>query len=176
MAAIDHRPAALDDPGMRAWIRFLQAHATVTRRLEAELHAEQGLSLAEYDALLQIAVAPEGRLRMSVLAGSLLLSRSGVTRLVDRLEGSGWVERATCPSDARGSFATLTDAGRQRLRDASPTHLRGVQEHFLERIPAEELDRLARTLERLTADPPEDDARCEAAIGFVEDVAEPVRA
>jgi DNA-binding MarR family transcriptional regulator len=174
MPAIDARPAAIDDPGMRAWVRFLQAHATVTRRLEAELQAEQGISLAEYDALLQVAAAPECRLRMSDLAGSLLLSRSGVTRLVDRLEVVGR-ERATCPSDARGSFAVLTDAGRERLRDASPTHLRGVREHFLGRIPADDLEGLARTLERLTSHSPADDARCEAAMGLVEGGTERVR-
>jgi DNA-binding MarR family transcriptional regulator len=175
MPAIDARPSALDDPGMRAWVRFLQAHATVTRRLEAELQAEQGISLAEYDALLQIAAAPERRLRMSDLAGSLLLSRSGVTRLVDRLEGAGWVERATCPSDARGSFAVLTEVGRERLRDASPIHLRGVRQHFLDRIPADDLEGLARTLERLTSHSPADDARCEAAMGLVEGGTERVR-
>ena len=176
MPSVDFRPAALplalDDPGMRAWLRFLQAHATVARRLEAELQAERDMSLAEYDALPQIAVAEGGRMRMSHLADSLLLSRSGATRLVDRLEGTGCVTRMSCPSDARGSYAALTDVGRARLRDAMPVHLRGVREHFLDRIPADELPGLTRTLERLSGRVPPDDARCEAATGTAEDPAE----
>jgi Transcriptional regulators len=99
--------------------------------------------------LVQLAVADEQRLRMSELAERLLLSRSGVTRLIDRLEANGLVARVSCESDRRGQWAQLTDVGHQRLRDASPTHLRGVEEHFLDRIPATELDRLRETLERI---------------------------
>jgi DNA-binding MarR family transcriptional regulator len=172
MVVTDIQSTALDDPGMRAWVRFLQAHATVARRLEAELQAERDMSLAEYDALLQIAVSEGGRMRMSHLADSLLLSRSGATRLVDRLEGSGCVTRMSCPSDARGSYAALTDVGRARLRDAMPVHLRGVREHFLDRVPADELPGLTRTLERLSTRVPADDARCEAAAGIAGDPAE----
>ena len=172
MIVTDIRSTALDDPGIRAWLRFLQGHATVTRRLEAELQADRGMSLAEYDALLQIAIAKDGRLRMSELADTLVLSRSGATRLVDRLERAGCLTRTSCPSDARGSYAMLTDAGHTRLRDATPVHLRGVREHFLDRIPADELPELTRTLERLSAPAAADDARCEAAVGLAEDRAE----
>ncbi len=172
MTAIDIQSTALDDPGMRAWVRFLQAHATVARRLEAELQAERDMSLAEYDALLRIAVADGGRMRMSHLADSLLLSRSGATRLVDRLEGAGCVTRMSCPSDARGSYAALTEAGRARLRAAMPVHLRGVKEHFLDRIPAEELPGLTRTLERLSGRDTVDDTRCETSTGIAEGPAE----
>jgi DNA-binding MarR family transcriptional regulator len=99
-------------------------------------------------------VAEQHRLRMSELADRLLLSRSGATRLVDRLESAGYVARASCATDRRGLWAHLTDAGRGRLQDAMPTHLRGVTEYFIDRIPGAELDQLRRTLERVGAEPP----------------------
>jgi DNA-binding MarR family transcriptional regulator len=136
-----------DDPRLRAWVAFLRAHAAVTRRLEAELHAERDLGLAEYDALVQLALADNRRLRMSELAERVVLSRSGVSRLVDRLEAMGLVARAACADDARVSWATLTDAGIARLRDASPIHLRGVETHFLAQIPDDDREALVRALE-----------------------------
>jgi DNA-binding MarR family transcriptional regulator len=138
-----------DDPRLRGWIAFLRAHAGVTRRLEAELHAERNLGLAEYDALVQLALADGQRLRMSELADRVLLSRSGVSRLVDRLEAAGLVARAACQEDARVSWATLTVAGLARLRDASPVHLRGVETHFLARIPDADREALVRALETI---------------------------
>lgn len=135
------------DPRLRAWIAFLQAHAGVTRRLEAELSGERGLSLADYDALVQLAIADDRRLRMSELADRVVLSRSGVSRLVDRLEAGGLVERRACPTDARGSWAQLTAAGLDRLREAAPVHLRGVDAHFLAPIPEQDRDSLVRALE-----------------------------
>ena len=136
-----------DDPRLRGWIAFLRAHAGVTRRLEAELHAERSLGLAEYDALVQLALANNRRLRMSELADRVVLSRSGVSRLVDRLEAAGLVLRAACQEDARVSWATITDSGFARLRDASPVHLRGVEAHFLARIPDGDREAFIRTLE-----------------------------
>ena len=136
-----------DDPRLRTWIAFLCAHAAVTRRLEAELHAERDLGLAEYDALVQLALADNRRLRMSELAERVVLSRSGVSRLVDRLEATGLVARAACTDDARVSWATLTDSGFARLRDASPIHLRGVETHFLAQIPDDDREALVRALE-----------------------------
>jgi len=136
-----------DDPRLRAWVAFLQAHAVVTRRLEAELNAERNLSLAEYDALVHLAVADDRRLRMSELADRVVLSRSGVSRLVDRLEASELVARRACPTDARGSWAELTPAGLDRLRDAAPVHLRGVDAHFLSPIAVEDREGLVRALE-----------------------------
>jgi DNA-binding MarR family transcriptional regulator len=136
-----------DDPRLRAWIAFLQAYAVVTRRLEAELNAERGLSLADYDALVQLAIADERRLRMSELAERVVLSRSGVSRLVDRLEADGLVGRRACPTDARGSWAELTPAGLDRLRHAAPVHLRGVEAHFLSPIAEEDREGLVRALE-----------------------------
>ena len=145
------RERSLDPGEMRAWRAFLEAHAVVTRRLEAELAAQANLPLAHYDVLVQLAFAPEGRLRMHELAAQVLLSRSGVTRLVDRLESEGLVRRATCASDARGAFASLTDAGLARLREATPVHLDGVRRHFADLLQPAELDQLATLLERLAA-------------------------
>jgi DNA-binding MarR family transcriptional regulator len=137
------------DPRLSTWRRFLHAHAQVRRQLERELQAEQSMGLAEYELLLVLAYASGRRLRMSELADGLALSRSGATRLTDRLEADGLVRRTSCDTDRRGSWAELTPAGLSRLRDASPTHLRGVAEHFLDRIPAGELDSLGRILDRV---------------------------
>lgn len=141
-----------DEERLTAWGTFLRAHARITRVLEHELQSEQDLSLADYDVLYQLAAADGRRLRMSDLAERLLLSRSGATRLVDRLESDGLVQRTSCATDRRGLWAYLTDAGVARLRDAAPTHQRGICEHFLDRIPARELERLQRTLERVADD------------------------
>jgi DNA-binding MarR family transcriptional regulator len=132
---------------LSAWRAFLRAHASVTRVLEAELLAEHDLPLASYDVLVQLAEAPDRRLRMTELADAVLLSRSGVTRLVDRLEKGGLVARCPVESDGRGVAARLTDAGLDRLRTASRTHLRGVAHHFVDRLDASDL----RTLERISS-------------------------
>jgi DNA-binding MarR family transcriptional regulator len=137
------------DARLGAWRAFLRAHARIVRELERELQAEQGMALTDYDVLVQLAGADGRRLRMSELADRLLLSRSGVTRLVDRLVGAGLVERLSCDDDRRGQWASLTNAGLDRLRDAAPTHLRGVAEHFLDRLSPEELGALERSLERV---------------------------
>jgi len=142
-------PPTHRDPRLGTWRAFLVAHAQVRRQLERELQAEQGMGLGEYEVLLLLMQADGRRLRMSELADRLVLSRSGVTRLVDRLEADALVERGSCDTDRRGAWAILTDAGYERLRTASPTHLRGVGEHFLDRIPADELERLQRTLDRV---------------------------
>lgn len=146
----ESRTPLKQDPRLPAWATFLRAHARVTRLLERELAQEQGLALADYDVLVQLSSADGRRLRMSELAERLLLSRSGATRLVARLVDEGLLKRATCDSDRRGQWAVLTRAGYERLRAASPTHLRGVSEHFLDRLPPGELTELQRTLERIT--------------------------
>lgn len=145
-----NRKVSRHDPRLRAWAAFLRTHARVIRALEQELQMEQGMALTDYDVLVQLAAEPH-RLRMSDLADRLLLSRSGVTRLVDRLEAGGLVERVTCEDDRRGQWAQLTDAGYDRLRRASPTHLRGVGRHFLDRLTDDEIAALERILSRLEA-------------------------
>ena len=131
---------------LASWRAFLRAHASVTRVLEAELLAEHDLPLASYDVLVQLAEAPDRRLRMTELADAVLLSRSGVTRLVDRLEKGGLVARCPVESDGRGVAARLTDAGLDRLRTAARTHLRGVARHFVNRLDDADL----RVLERIS--------------------------
>jgi DNA-binding MarR family transcriptional regulator len=140
-------PITSHDPRLSAWRSFLLAHARVVRELERELQDEQQLALTDYDVLVQLAAAGEHRLRMSELADRLLLSRSGATRLIDRLVAEGLVERVECESDRRGQWASLTDAGYGRLRRASPTHLRGVATHFLDRLSPDDLADLERMLD-----------------------------
>ena len=137
------------DPRLSTWAAFLRAHARVVRELERELQAEQRMALTDYDVLVQLAAAEDRRLRMSELADRLLLSRSGVTRLVDRLVAQGLVEREICDTDRRGQWAALTDAGLDRLRAAAPTHLRGVGEHFLDRMSPDDLASMQAILARL---------------------------
>lgn len=137
--------------GMRAWRAFLNSHAKITRRLEAELMSEEDLPLASYDVLVQLAEAPDRRLRMTELAGAVLLSRSGLTRLVDRLTRDRLVTRQACEDDARGTYAVLTTDGLARLRKASIVHLRGVQEHMTGRLTETELLTLTRLLDRFDA-------------------------
>jgi len=144
-------PVSHHDPRLAAWSTFLRAHARVVRELERELQDEQDLALTDYDVLVQLASADDRRLRMSDLADRLLLSRSGATRLVDRLVADGLVERVVCESDRRGQWAALTDAGLDRLRLASPTHLRGVATHFLDRLSADDLAALERMLDGVVA-------------------------
>jgi DNA-binding MarR family transcriptional regulator len=138
-----HAPSP-DDPRLGAWRSFIQAHARLLRRLDEELQAGHHLSLAEYDALLQLVNAPDRRLRMSALAERVLLSRSGITRLVDRLVAAGMVERSACATDARGAEAALTPRGLETLRAASTTHLDGVQRYFLALIPDADRDAIER--------------------------------
>lgn len=135
---------APSDPRIATWRDFLVTHALLQRILDQELRSEHDISLAEYDALLVLAAAPNRRLRMHQIADRVLLSRSGVTRLIDRLVADGSVERSSCTTDARGAEAVLTRAGLSRLRDASATHLRGIDEHFLALIAPEDLNTLGR--------------------------------
>jgi DNA-binding MarR family transcriptional regulator len=123
---------------MEPWKLFLQAHAAVIEALEDDLRRRLDLPLTWYEVLLRLAAAPDGRLRMTDLAGSLLLSKSGVTRLVDRMEAAGLVERGVCSSDRRGSFAVITPRGRALHRKAAPIHVRGVDALFLDHLDARE--------------------------------------
>ena len=131
------------DPRLDTWRAFLTAHALLTRRLDEDLRTEDGLTLGEYSALLQVAESPDHSLRMNQLADGIFLSRSGVTRLIDRLEADGLISRSTCTSDGRGSMAVLTDAGMARLRAAADTHLRGIDQYFLAVVQSGELDTLS---------------------------------
>jgi len=131
------------------WRTFLRAHAGALRELERELMAETGTPLGWYDVLLQLAEAPGRRLRMAELADKVLLSRSGLTRVIDRLQTDGLVRREPSPGDARGTFTVLTAEGMARLRAAAPTHLAGIRKHWLAHFSDDELRELGRLLNRV---------------------------
>ncbi|MFN0096444.1 MAG: MarR family winged helix-turn-helix transcriptional regulator [Dehalococcoidia bacterium] len=132
-----------------AWRTFLEAHARVTAELAAELEAEAGLPLTWYDVLVQLSEAPDHRLRITDLANRVLLSKAGLSRLVDRMAETGMVARQPCPEDRRGTFVQMTEAGQRALERAAPIHLRGVAEHFTGRMGAEELKLVAEALAKV---------------------------
>ena len=147
MATQAAEPRPLTDRELRAWRGLLRAHALMVKRLDAELEATHGLALTSYEVLLRLDDADGRKMRMCDVAESVLLSRSGLTRLVDRLERDGLVERVSCPDDARGAYARLTDAGRAKLAEASATHLAGVRAHFLEQVGDDALEVLGDAFE-----------------------------
>ena len=135
-------------PALRAWAQLLRGHAAARRLLGAELH-EHGLSINDYEALLLLSEAEGGRLKRIDLARSLVLTPSGVTRLLEGLEAAGLVERAACPSDLRVVYAQLTELGRARLAGASCGHVGSVRALFEDALSDDELETLASLLERL---------------------------
>jgi DNA-binding MarR family transcriptional regulator len=139
------KAAWLDEAEMEAWQAFLRASTRLMERLDAEL-GPHGISLADYEILLNLAEEPAGELRMTELAARTLVSRSGLTRRLDRLVESGLVERRSCPTDRRGVLAVLTPAGRQRLEESAPTHVEGVRRHFLSQLGNQDLRALAEAL------------------------------
>jgi DNA-binding MarR family transcriptional regulator len=139
----------LRDDELRAWRALLHAHLDVTRRLDGDLRREHGLSLTDYDILLRLANGPRTGLRMSDLAERVMSPPSTVTRRLDGLVASGLVARSGHGSDSRIVLATLTAAGRQRLRRAAVTHLRGVRERFTSKLTAAQLEAVAAALEEV---------------------------
>ena len=132
-----------------AWRGFLRVHSALIHELDRELEEAHGLPLTHYEVLLHLESAPGHRLRMAELAASVLLSQSGITRLVDRLERGGLVTREPCPEDGRGLLAALTPEGLRRLQAARPTHLAGVRRRFLAHFDERELRGLADAWERV---------------------------
>ncbi len=150
MAHTDSPPAAeLTEKQLGAWRGLLRVHSALVKALDSELEAAHGLPLSSYEVLISLRTAPRRKLRMADLADRVLLSRSGMTRLVDRLEREGLLVREQCPVDARGCLAALTDEGEAFLERARPTHLAGVHEKFLRHFEEEELARLAECWERV---------------------------
>jgi DNA-binding MarR family transcriptional regulator len=139
----------LDGTALDAWRSYLQSHASILRSLDADLVAEHGMTSRDYEVLLYLSQSPERMLPMSALAESTMLTRSGITRLIDGLVGCGLIERVSCSRDARVSYARLTDAGYDKLREAGCTHIAGIQRLFLEHFSADEIDQLAALLARL---------------------------
>lgn len=134
---------------LEVWRMFLRVHARLIRRLEDDLQTRHNLPLAWYDVLVRLVEADNHRLRMSELADRVMLSPSGLTRLVDRLVTEGLVRREQAEQDGRGFYAVLTDEGYGRLRDASGTHLRGIRDYVISRYTDEELRIVAAYLSRL---------------------------
>jgi DNA-binding MarR family transcriptional regulator len=139
----------LEGDALEAWRSYLQSHATIVRLLDAELISEHGITTRDYEVLLYLAQAPGRKLPMSALAESTMLTRSGITRLVDGLVAGGFIERVSCQKDARVSYAQLTDKGFDKLRDAGCTHVGSIRRLFLEHFDADETGQLATLLGRL---------------------------
>ena len=150
----------LEGAALAAWRSYLQSHARILRELDADLLADQGMTTRDYQVLLYLSKEPERRLAMSALAERTMLTRSGITRLVDGLVAAGLVQRISCPSDARVSYAALTDAGYEKLRQAGCTHIAGIQRLFLEHFDEAEITQLAELLSRLPGAAP--DGSCTA--------------
>jgi len=141
---------SLSPSELSAWRGFLRSHAALVRELDRELEQAHGMPLTQYEVLLMLENADCGRLRMNDLAESVLLSQSGLTRVVDRLERQELVVRERCDSDRRGLNARITDAGRERLAEARCTHLAGVRARFVELFDEAELEQLASAWERVS--------------------------
>jgi DNA-binding MarR family transcriptional regulator len=134
---------------LEGWVSFLRAHAAITRELSAQLQREHDLTLNDYEVLVHLSHAEGGRLRRVDLAQEVLLTASGITRLLEGLERAGYVCKETCAADARVSYAKLTEKGRAKLKAAAKTHLRGIDELFVSRYSGSELATLAELLARL---------------------------
>lgn len=137
--------------GLAAWRAFLEAHARVSEVLARELREAEDLPLSWYDVMVQLSEAEDHELRMQELADAVLLSKSGLTRLVDRMEAAGLVRRRRCPDDRRGTLAQLTEQGYGRLAETAPTHLQGIREHFVDLLSDEEARVLETVLARVAA-------------------------
>jgi DNA-binding MarR family transcriptional regulator len=136
-------------PALEAWVGLLRAHAALFRELNADLVNHHGLTINDYEVLLHLARAEDRQLRRVDLADRLILTASGITRLLDGLERAGYVEKGRCESDARVTYAVLTKQGLDKLREASDTHVGGIRDAFEQRFSEEELTTLASLLGRL---------------------------
>ncbi len=141
----------LEERELAAWRGMLKVHSALVKALDAELEAQHGLPLSSYEVLIYLRVAPDKRLRMAELADRTLLSRSGMTRLVDRLERDGLLRRDTCSSDARGCFAVLTPEGEEVLIGARASHLESIRRRFLAHLDDEDVQALGKAFNKVLA-------------------------
>ena len=141
----------LEAAELAAWRGMLKVHSALVKALDSELEAAHNLPLSSYEVLIYLRVAPDKRLRMAELADRTLLSRSGMTRLVDRLERDGLLRRDACSSDARGCFAVLTERGEELLSEARATHLAGVRRRFLDHLDQKDIDALGIAFNKVLA-------------------------
>jgi DNA-binding MarR family transcriptional regulator len=161
----------VDDERLRTWVALLRAQSAMVDGVESELLARHGLPLSWHEVLTRLARSPGGAMRMQELARDVLLSKSGLTRLADRMEEAGLIERAKCGTDRRGTFAVVTDAGRRMVRDSFPAFTEAVEQHFARHLSPDELSTLRGLLNKVLegAGQPEDDG-CTPP----DDTAEPV--
>jgi DNA-binding MarR family transcriptional regulator len=151
----------VDRETFRAWMNLLQAHSVLVEALESRLQTEKSLSLAEHEVLTRLIFAPEGRLRMLDLSNLLLISKSGATRLVDRLARNGFVKREDSPTDRRVTYALITSEGRRLLRDSEPVLFGALEEHFSSHLSDADVRALRRSLRKILVGNGEwEDARC----------------
>jgi len=143
---------------LSAWVGLLRGHAALTRALNADLVTDHGLTLSDYEVLLRLSRAPERKMRRVDLAEQVLLTASGITRLLDGLQASGFVDKAACSSDARVTYAVLTAAGHEKLRSAAGVHVAGIHAMFAERYSDDEMATLAELLSRLDGSEPDGEA------------------
>ena len=148
----------LSDQALSAWVGLLRGHAALTRALNADLVTDHGLTLSDYEVLLRLSRAPERKMRRVDLAEQVLLTASGITRLLDGLQASGYVDKAACSSDARVTYAVLTAAGHEKLRSAAGLHVAGIHAMFAERYSDDEMATLAELLSRLDGSEPDGEA------------------
>ncbi len=134
---------------LSTWRAFLKAHATLINQINHDLVAAKRLPLFSYDVLIELYEAPQRRLRMHELAERVVLSRSGLTRLVDRLEAEGYLARDACESDRRGAYAVLTETGLEALRHAWPVYAQGIARYFAQWLTIEEALILESAFERM---------------------------
>jgi DNA-binding MarR family transcriptional regulator len=146
---MDNHDQEPDATRLAAWRAFLTAHARAVAAIERDLAADDFIPLTWYDVLVPLSEAPGGRLRLHELADRVVLSRSGLTRLVDRLERAGLLRREPCLTDRRGAYAVLTEEGKATLRQTWPTYARGIEQHFARHLSAAEADLIASALERV---------------------------
>jgi DNA-binding MarR family transcriptional regulator len=140
----------LTDQALDAWVRYLRGHAALTREMNSELVAEHGLTINDYEVLLLLSRADERRMKRVELAAKIVLTASGITRLLDGLQNAGFVAKANCASDARITYAVLTDEGLEKLREAGRSHTASIRELFAQRFNDAELETLAELLGRLS--------------------------
>ena len=131
------------------WASLMRGQALLADAVSDRLEAEAGIPLAWYEVLAVLADAPEGALRMQDLGQSMWLSKSGLTRLCDRIEEAGYLSRQGCPTDRRGTFAVITDAGREKVSDASPVFARASEDLFLQHLSARERDALGSAMNKI---------------------------
>jgi len=143
-------------PAVEAWIGLIRGQSAAVRVINAQLVADHALTINDFECLLMLSRAEDRRMRRVDLAGQLILTASGVTRLLEGLEKEGWVDRAACASDRRVTYAVLTDAGLRKLKEASKTHVADLRAYFETRYSSEELEQLAGLLSRLPSDAPAD--------------------